>query len=159
MILLVNYYYLLLLSTIFYKVLFLKIRDIFSACLVKIKVIIRFDWIPDRLVRIVDLESLAAHRLGFESRKGLRILSCESAIYAASLQNVGGSTQVSVHAWNNAWRGVWGLPPPVKMETRHITYIVLVRRTHPPPTSIIRLTRARIIWNIISDILRQSDYF
>ena len=39
-----------------------------------------------------------------------------------SLRNVGGSTHVSVCAWNNAWRVTWGLPPPVKLESRHITF-------------------------------------
>jgi hypothetical protein len=34
--------------------------------------------------------------------------------YPASLQNVGGSTQVPVRTWNNARKGTWGLPPPVK---------------------------------------------
>jgi hypothetical protein len=32
--------------------------------------------------------------------------------YSASLQNVGGSTQVPVCAWNNAWKDTWGLLPP-----------------------------------------------
>jgi hypothetical protein len=40
----------------------------------------------------------------------------------ASLQNVSGSTQVPVCAWNNAWKNIWGLPPPVKLERRHATY-------------------------------------
>jgi hypothetical protein len=31
--------------------------------------------------------------------------------YPASLRNVGGSTQVPVHAWNNARKGTWGLSP------------------------------------------------
>jgi hypothetical protein len=32
----------------------------------------------------------------------------------ASLRKVGGSTQVPARPWNNAWRGTWGLPPPIK---------------------------------------------
>jgi hypothetical protein len=47
--------------------------------------------------------------------------------YPAYLRNVGGSTQVPVHAWNNARKGTWGLPPPVKLEHRHMTYTVSVR--------------------------------
>jgi hypothetical protein len=38
------------------------------------------------------------------------------------------STQVPVHAWNNAGKGTWGLPPPVKLERRQITYTVSVWR-------------------------------
>ena len=34
--------------------------------------------------------------------------------YPASLQNVGGTTQMPTCAWNNARRGTWDLPPPVK---------------------------------------------
>jgi hypothetical protein len=44
--------------------------------------------------------------------------------YPASLRNVGGSTQVPVRAWNNAWKGTWGRPPPVKLECRDMTYTV-----------------------------------
>jgi hypothetical protein len=46
--------------------------------------------------------------------------------YPASLRNVNGSTQVPVRAWNNARKGTWGLPPPVKLERRNITYTVLM---------------------------------
>ena len=48
--------------------------------------------------------------------------------YPATLQNVGGSTQVLARAWNNARRGTWGLPPRWKLESRHITFTVLVQR-------------------------------
>jgi hypothetical protein len=48
--------------------------------------------------------------------------------YPASLRNVGGSTQVPVRAWNNARKGTWGLPPPVKLERRDMTYTVSMRR-------------------------------
>jgi hypothetical protein len=48
--------------------------------------------------------------------------------YLASLRDVGVSTQVPVHAWNNARKGTWGLPPPVKLERRHMAYTVLVWR-------------------------------
>jgi hypothetical protein len=42
--------------------------------------------------------------------------------YPASLRNVGGYIQVPVRAWNNARKGTWGLPPPVKLERRNMTY-------------------------------------
>jgi hypothetical protein len=42
--------------------------------------------------------------------------------------NVGGSTQVPVRAWNNAWKGIWSHPPPVKLERRQMTYTVSVWR-------------------------------
>jgi hypothetical protein len=48
--------------------------------------------------------------------------------YLASLRNVGGSTRVPVRAWNNAQKGTWGLPPPVKLERRQMTYTVSVWR-------------------------------
>jgi hypothetical protein len=43
-----------------------------------------------------------------------------------SLWNVGGSTQVPVCAWNNAWKGILGLPLQVKLESCHMTYTMLV---------------------------------
>ena len=52
--------------------------------------------------------------------------------YPASLQNVNGSTQVPTHAWNNAQRGIWGLPPSGKLESCHITLTVLLRRENQP---------------------------
>jgi hypothetical protein len=48
--------------------------------------------------------------------------------YPASLRNVGGSTQVPVRAWNNARKGIWGLPSPVKLERRQITFTVSMWR-------------------------------
>jgi hypothetical protein len=48
--------------------------------------------------------------------------------YPASLRNVGGSTQVPIRAWNNARWGTRGLPPPVKLERRDMTYTVLMWR-------------------------------
>jgi hypothetical protein len=48
--------------------------------------------------------------------------------YPASLLNVGGSTQVPIHAWNNARKGAWGLPSPVKLECRDMTYSVSMWR-------------------------------
>jgi hypothetical protein len=41
----------------------------------------------------------------------------------ASLRNIGGSSQVPVHACN-AQKVNWGLPPQVKLECRHMTYTV-----------------------------------
>jgi hypothetical protein len=48
--------------------------------------------------------------------------------YPASLRNVGGYTQVLVRALYNDQRGTWSLPPPVKLERRHMTYTVSVWR-------------------------------
>jgi hypothetical protein len=48
--------------------------------------------------------------------------------YPAGLLHVGGSTQVPICAWNNVWNNTWGLPPPVKLESRNMTYIMLVWR-------------------------------
>jgi hypothetical protein len=47
--------------------------------------------------------------------------------YPASLRNVCRSTQVPVRAWN-ARKSTWGLPPPVKLECRHMIFTVSVRR-------------------------------
>jgi hypothetical protein len=44
--------------------------------------------------------------------------------YPASLRNVSGSTWVPISAWNNARKGTWGRPPPVKLERRNMTYTV-----------------------------------
>jgi hypothetical protein len=46
--------------------------------------------------------------------------------YPASLRNVSVSTQVPVCAWNNVQKSTWGLPPPVRLERRHMTYTVSV---------------------------------
>jgi hypothetical protein len=55
--------------------------------------------------------------------------------YPASLRIVGGSIQVPVRAWNNARKGTWGLPPPVKLEP--MTYTVsLWRKTKNKQTYI-----------------------
>jgi hypothetical protein len=43
-----------------------------------------------------------------------------------------GSTRVPICSWNNAMKGTWGLHPPVKLKSHHMTYIVLVwRKTQP----------------------------
>ena len=80
--------------------------------------------IHSRVVRVVDLESLAPHHRGFESWQGLDSFIWGS--YLASLGNVGGSIWVPTCAWINAQRITWGLPPTVKLECRHITWTVLV---------------------------------
>jgi hypothetical protein len=77
-------------------------------------------FVRGRVVKVVDFKPLAPHRCGFESRQGLLILSCEEA----SLRNVSGSSQVPVRARNNARKGTWGLPPPVKLERHDKTYTV-----------------------------------
>jgi hypothetical protein len=50
---------------------------------------------------------------------------------ARFIRNDGGSTQVPVRAWNNARKGTWGLPSPVKLERRDMTYIVSMWRNPP----------------------------
>jgi hypothetical protein len=81
-----------------------------------------------RVVKFVDFKPFAPHRCGFESRQELLILLCEEAI---QLAGICGFTQVPACAWNNARRGTWGLPPPVELERRHMTYTVSVwRNTH-----------------------------
>ena len=70
-----------------------------------------------RVVRVVDLESLAPHRCGLESN------SFMWRSYPASLGNVEPAC-----AWNNARRGSWGLPPPVKLESHHMTFTMLMQR-------------------------------
>jgi hypothetical protein len=49
-------------------------------------------------------------------------------ILQLSLRNGGGSTHVPVRAWNNARKSTWGLPPPVKLERRDMTYTVPMSR-------------------------------
>ena len=51
--------------------------------------------------------------------------------YLVSLWNISESTQVLVCALNKAWNGTWGLPPPVKLESPHITFTMLVRHKNP----------------------------
>jgi hypothetical protein len=76
-----------------------------------------------------DFKPLAPHLCGFESLKAKGTLdSFMLGSYTASSRNVGGSTQVPVHAWNNAGKGTWGLPPTVKLERRNLTYNVSVWR-------------------------------
>jgi hypothetical protein len=59
------------------------------------------------------------------------------------LRNVGGSTQMPVRAWNNARKGTWSLPSPVKLKRSHITYTVSVWwKTHSEKQLYIRA------WNI-----------
>ena len=83
-------------------------------------------WMPNRwgvhgrVVKIIDFKPLAPK---------LTTRTLDSFIrqnYPASLRKVGGSTRAPVPAWNNACRGTWGLRPAVKLESRHITFTVLV---------------------------------
>ena len=46
--------------------------------------------------------------------------------YPANFLNVDSSPQVPSCALNNTQRGTWGLPPPVKLESHRMTFIVLV---------------------------------
>jgi hypothetical protein len=83
--------------------------------------------IRGQVVKVVDFKPLSPHRCGFESWQGLKD-SFMWGSYPTNLRNVGGSTQVPVHAWNNARKGTWGLPPPVKLERRQMNYTVSVWR-------------------------------
>jgi hypothetical protein len=69
-----------------------------------------------------------------------------SGSYPASLRNVGGSTQVPVRAWNNARKGTWGLPPPVKLERRDMTYytVSMWRKTQNKQTKLLPV----FIWGL-----------
>ena len=88
-----------------------------------------------RVGRVVDLESLAPHRCGFESHQELSILSCEEAIQLAFGTSVVLLRCPFVPKIMHAWNGTWGLPPPVKLESRHITLTVLVKRKTKPASS------------------------
>ena len=59
--------------------------------------------------------------LWFRIPLGTWILLCEEAIQLAYGTSV-------IRVWNNARSGNWGLPLPEKLESRHITFTVLVRR-------------------------------
>jgi hypothetical protein len=56
---------------------------------------------------VFDYKAFAPHPCGFESWRSLNCVFGWS--YPAYLRNAGGSSQVSVHAWNNAQRGTWCL--------------------------------------------------
>jgi hypothetical protein len=80
------------------------------------------EYVLGRVVKVVDFKPLAPQ-------------SCTDTLdsfmwgsYPASLRNVGGSTQVPVRAWNNARKGTWGPPPPVKLERRDMTCTVSMWR-------------------------------
>jgi hypothetical protein len=71
---------------------------------------------------VVNLKPLVPHRVWIPPGA---LDSFMWGSYPASLWNVGGSTQVSFRAWN-AWKGTWGLPQPVKLESHQITFTVSV---------------------------------
>ena len=74
--------------------------------------------VRERVFRIFDIESLAPHCCGFESRQG-DLDSFMRGSYPSSLWNVDGSTRVPACARNNKHRLIWGLPQPVKLESHH----------------------------------------
>jgi hypothetical protein len=79
-----------------------------------------------RVVNVVDFKSLAPHRCGSESQQGLWILSCEEAIqlaYGSRWFYSGASSCLKY-----ARKATWGLPPPVKLESRDMTYTVSMWR-------------------------------
>jgi hypothetical protein len=76
---------------------------------------------------------------------------CESCQFMkgscpATLLNIGGSTQMPVNAWNNAWRDTWGLLLPVKLESSHMTYTV------PVPSK----TQPNFLKNLLRTITQKS---
>jgi hypothetical protein len=88
-------------------------------------------WISKILNQILTYDKivkpLAPHRCGFESRQGLWILSCVEAIqlaYGTSVVILG----CPFLPEQNARRGTWGLPAPVKLKRRQMTYAVSVWR-------------------------------
>jgi hypothetical protein len=78
------------------------------------------------VVKVVDFKPHALTAVGSNPDRDFGFFMWGS--YPASLRNVGGSTQVPVRAWNNAWKGTWGLPPPVKLERPQMTYTVSMWR-------------------------------
>ena len=81
------------------------------------------------VIRVVDLESHALTAVGLNPTRDFD--SFMWGTYLASLWNVGGSTQVPALDWNNAGRGTWSLLPPMKLQSQHITFTVLVWRKNP----------------------------
>jgi hypothetical protein len=77
-----------------------------------------------RVVRVIDFKQFAPHLLWVGNLSGTSD-SLMLGSFPASLRNVNGSTRV-ICAWNNAWRGTWGLSPPVKFEIHLMAYIVIV---------------------------------
>jgi hypothetical protein len=66
----------------------------------------------------------------------------------ANLLNVRGSTLVPICAWNNAQEGTWGLPLLVKLESCHMTLIVLMKckSWHPlPPPPLKKKERSDLV--------------
>ena len=59
------------------------------------------------------------------------------------IMNVGVSTQVPARAWIDAWRNTWGLPLPVKLEIRQITFTMLMQRNTQP---IVRINPRKVIY-------------
>jgi hypothetical protein len=66
------------------------------------------------MVKVVIFEHCAPHRCLFDPDNDFRVFHVRG--YPASLRNAGGSTQMPVQALNNARKGTWDFPPPVKLE-------------------------------------------
>jgi hypothetical protein len=95
----------------------------------------------------INFKPLALRRFGIESR--LLILDFFMwGSYSASLRNVDGSTQVPTRAWNNARKGTWGLPSPVKQKRRHMTYTYTVSMWRKTQTS--KQTKLRHRCNLVA---------
>jgi hypothetical protein len=81
--------------------------------------------IHGRVVKVVDFKSPAPYRCEFETRHGLWILSCEEVIQLAYWTLV---VLLRCPLMPEIMQGTWGLPQPVKLEHRDMTYIVLMWR-------------------------------
>ena len=97
--------------------------------------------------KVVDLDSLASHLTwGFEMQPGT-LDSFMWGSYLAWFWNISGSTQVQACAWNTAWSGLWGLPPPVKLDSHHISFTVFVwRKTQPKKKFCFVVARIKRRW-------------
>jgi hypothetical protein len=43
--------------------------------------------------------------------------------YTALWRNAGGSSRVPARGWNNSRMGTWSLPSPIKLRSRHMTFM------------------------------------
>jgi hypothetical protein len=87
------------------------------------KLVLKVQGVCGRMVKFLDFKPRNSSLLWVRIPKGT-LDSSKCGSYPASLWNIGGSTQVPICTWNNALKGTWGLPPPVKLE--HMTCTVSV---------------------------------
>ena len=106
------------------------------------------------VVRVVDLESLVPPHCGFECLLGT-VDTFMWGRYLASLRNVRGSTELPVCAWNVAGRGTLSLSPPVKLESHHITFTLLVWQ-NPSQNILSRLSSCDTLSLTVNEICVQN---